>query len=587
MNKRRRRVQKGRGIKKSKKVDTRVNSLMVGVVVVALIVVGRLFNVQVLSGSYYSALASGQHQIYEDLTPSRGEIYIQDKFSKNLIPLVVNKKMFLAYAVPQAIEDPLQVAHDISGDLEMETEDLLVRLSKENDVYEPLKKEVSEEVRDRIVEKNIKGIGFSPVDVRYYTENQFAAHLLGFVGFDGDVRKGRYGLEGYYDDALSGKKGFLAAEKDALGKFVIGGTELFEEAENGTDIVLTIDRVIQYKVEKILKQATEDYGAEKGTVIVMNPNNGEIIALANYPDFNPNTYNEVEDVGVFTNSAIFDLYEPGSTFKPIITAAAVNAGLISPHTIINDTGAVDVDEYTIKNSDFAANGNITTTEALEKSSNVAMVAIGQMLGRDRLYEYLERFGFTELTGVDINSEAQTNISKPSTWADSDLATISFGQGIAITPLRLVNATAAIANGGKLVKPHVIQKKKYANGDEELTDTSFAREVISKTSAETVASMMVSVVENGNGKPAQIPGYKIAGKTGTAQVVKKGSAGYDPDQKITTFTGFGPVDDPQFVMLVKFNNPGGDVWGATTAAPVFKQIAEELITYYQIPPTEKE
>lgn len=564
----------------------RMNAMIAGVVFFALVVVGRLFNIQVLSGNYYSALASGQHQIYEDLLPTRGEVYIQDKFSKNLIPLVVNKKKYLIYAVPNGIEDPLKVANELSGDLEMEMDVLIEKLSKENDVYEPLKKDVEEDVMLRIQEKNLRGIGISPVDVRYYTENQFLAHVLGFLGYDGDTKKGLYGIEGYYDDQLGGKKGFLAAEKDALGRFIIGGTELFEGKEDGTDLVLTVDRVVQYKVEKILKEATEEFGAEEGSIIVMDPNNGAIIALANYPDFNPNTYNEVEDVGVFTNSAIYDLYEPGSTFKPLVVAAAINAGLISPHTIINDTGAVEVDEFTIRNSDFAANGNITVTEALERSSNIAMVEIGRMLGRDRLYEYLERFGFTELSGIDLNSEATTNVSLPSTWAESDFATISFGQGIAITPLRLVNATAAIANGGKLVKPHIISKRIHSDGTEELVDDSFQREVLSKTAADTVAAMMVSVVENGNGAPAKIPGYKIAGKTGTAQVAKEGAVGYDPDKKITTFTGFGPVDDPKFVMLVKFNNPGGDVWGATTAAPVFKRVAEELITYYQIPPTEK-
>lgn len=577
---------KGRNKRTKKSTDARVNVLMVGVVFFALVVVGRLFYIQVLSGSYYSALASGQHQIYEDLVPTRGEIYIEDKFSRNLIPLVVNKKMYLVYAVPNAIEDPLSVASELAGPLDLERDELIDKLSKEEDLYEPLKKEVSEEIRNEIAEKKIRGIGFTPMDVRYYTENEFAAHILGFLGYDGDTRVGRYGLEGFYDDQLSGEKGFLAAEKDALGKFVVGGTKLFEEAKDGDDLVLTIDRVMQYRVENILKEATEEFGAEKGTIIIMDPNNGEIIAMANYPDFNPNTYNEVEDVGVFTNTAVFDLYEPGSTFKPLITAAAINSGLISPNTIINDTGSVKVDEFTIKNSDLAANGNITVTEALEKSSNIAMVEIGNMLGRDRLYSYLEKFGFTDFTGIDLDSEAATRVSSPSTWADSDLATISFGQGIAITPLRLVNATAAIANGGKLVKPHVIKKVIKHDGSEELVDSSFKKEVLSKTAADTTAAMMVSVVENGNGKPARIPGYKIAGKTGTAQVAKEGAAGYDPGKKITTFTGFGPVDDPKFVMLVKFNNPGGDVWGATTAAPVFKRVAKELLTYYQIAPTEK-
>ena len=571
--------------KLGKKSDLRLQSLMVVTVLVVIVVFFKLFDIQILKNQYYSALASDQHQIYEDLVPHRGTVYIEDRFSKTINPLVVNKKMYLIYAVPKQIEDPLEAARDLSSILEVPESELYERLSKEEDAYEPLKKEVPEDRRNEIVEKNIKGIHSQPQEVRYYTENEFASHILGFVGFDGEEKKGRYGIEGFYEDQLSGERGFLAAEKDALGRFVVGGEKLYSEAQDGDSMVLTIDRVMQYKVEKILKEAVEEFGAEKGSIILMNPQNGEMIALANYPSFNPNEYSKVEDVDVFTNSAIYDLYEPGSAFKPIIMASAINLGLVSPHTVFDDSGSLKVDKFTIHNSDFAANGKITMTQVLEKSSNIGMAYVGEMLGEERIHQYLERFGFLDFTGIDLDSEATTDVPPPRKWSTVDYATISFGQGIAITPMRLVNATAALANGGNMVKPHLVKKLIHADGSEEVIDTSFQRQAVSSSTADTVTAMLVSVVENGLGAPAKVPGYKIAGKTGTAQVAAKGKKGYDPDQKITSFIGYGPVEDPQFVMLVKFNNPGGDVWGANTAAPVFKRVAEEFFTYYQIPPTE--
>lgn len=576
-------IQKEEKRKKNDPFSKRVSFLIALMVVFSVLIVIRLFDVQILKTNYYSALASGQHQIYEDLVPHRGMIYVEDRATQELFPLSVNKKMFLIYAVPKQIEDAKKASEELYGLLEIEKEDLYLKLSKENDLYEPLKGKISEERKNEILDKKIKGIQAQPEEVRFYPENQFASHLLGFFGFDGDAKVGRYGVEGYYQEKLSGEKGFLAAEKDALGRFVVGGEKLFREAKDGSDVVLTIDRVIQYKVEKILKESVEKFKAEKGTVLIMNPQNGEIIAMANFPDFNPNEYSKVEDVNVFSNDAIYELYEPGSSFKPIIMASAINIGLVSPSTEYEDTGSVKVDEYTIKNSDLMAHGRVTMTQVLEKSSNLGMVYVSGMMGKQRMYQYLERFGFLELSGIDLDFEGATRIQEPKYWSEMDRASIAFGQGIAITPLRLVNGTAAIANGGSLVKPHVVKKIINSDGSEENVDDKFKKEVISRSTADTVSAMMVSVVEHGYGKRAKVEGYRIAGKTGTAQVANKNGKGYDPNQKITTFVGFAPTENPQFVMLVKFNNPEGDVWGEDTAAPVFKIIAEELFKYYQIPP----
>lgn len=571
---------------KNIKLITRTDILIVITIIFSILIVFRFFNIQVIKHKYFLALASDQQKMYEELVPERGRIYIEDRFSKSLYPLAINKRLNLVYAIPKQVKDVERVASELENILEMPKDDILARISKEDDQYEPIKHRVTDEKIEEIKSKDLDGIRFQPEDWRFYPDGDFASHILGFVGYVGDEKRGRYGIEGYYNDLLSGKEGYLSTEKDPTGKFISVGDEIFNRAQDGDDLVITIDRYIQFKVEQKLQESVEKFGAENGTVIIMNPNNGEIIAMANYPDFDLNKYSEVEDVRVFSNSAIYNLYEPGSAFKPIIMTAALDLGLVAPDTVVVDEGAIDVDEFTIRNFDGQANGNVTMTEILEKSINIGMVKIGQKMGAKNIQRYINKFGFNDLSGIDLDVEVPTSIEDYQKWSDADQATITFGQGIVTTPMRLVTAMTAIANGGKLIQPRIVKKIIHSAGDEEIIGTKEAREVISPSVSATASAMMVSVVENGFGETAKIPGYKIAGKTGTAQVPNENKAGYDPNKKIATFIGFGPVEDPQFVMLVKFDNPGGDVWGSTTAAPVFKEIAAELLRYYQIPPTEE-
>lgn len=570
---------------KNKKQISRTDILIVVTIIFSILIIFRFFNIQVIKHKYFLALASDQQTMYEELVPDRGRIYIEDRFTKNLYPLAINKRLNLVYAIPKQVKDTEKVAQELEKILEMPKEEILERISKEDDQYEPIKHRVTDEKVEEINSKELDGIRYQPEDWRFYPDGDFASHVLGFVGYVGDDKRGRYGIEGYYNDLLSGQEGYLSTEKDPTGKFISIGDEVFSRAQDGDDLVLTLDRYIQFKTEQILQEYVEKFGAENGTVIVMNPHTGEIISMANYPDFDLNKYSEVEDVSVFSNSAIYDLYEPGSAFKPIIMTSALDLGLVSPDTTVKDSGAVEVDEFTIRNFDGQANGDVTMTEILEKSINVGMVQIGQKMGPKNMFKYINKFGFNDLSGIDLDVEIPAEIEDYETWSDADQATITFGQGMVTTPMRLVTATSAIANGGKLIQPHVVKKIIHANGEEDVIGTKEAREVISPSVAATASAMMVSVVENGFGDTAKIEGYKIAGKTGTAQVPNEDKAGYDPNKKIATFIGFGPVADPQFVMLVKFDNPGGDVWGSTTAAPVFKEIASEILRYYQIPPTE--
>lgn len=570
---------------KRREIFSRLNFLFVIVLFCIGAIIFRLFNLQIIKYGYYEALASGQHSMFEELIPERGEIYVEDKFSNKLYPLAINKKMNLIYAVPQQIEDKNATAVLLSPLLSLSKDEIYNLISDNNKLYVPIKHKVESDTVEQIKNLSLPGINYQIEDWRYYPDKALGANLLGFVGFVNDNKKGQYGVEGYYDDTLAGQNGFLQNEKNTLGEIISGTKNLIQTAKDGSDIVLTIDRLVQNKVETSLKSAVEKFGAERGSIIIMDPQTGAIIAMADYPTFDPNNYSEVENVDIFTNSNIYELYEPGSVFKPLIVSMALDANLISPDTKFKDEGKLKIDEYTIQNFDKKAYGNLTVTQILEKSNNIGMVQIAKTLGREKLYDYLVNYGFDEYTGVDLDSEIRSMIRKPNEWSEVDFATISFGQGIATTPLRLVNAMSAVANGGRLLKPYIVKKIISPDGSEEIIKPKAARQVISPDTAATLSAMMVSVMENGFGQPARITGYKIAGKTGTAQVPKEDGQGYyDESKKIASFIGFGPIEYPRFVVLIKLNNPGGDVWGATTAGPVFKEIAQELLKYYQIAPS---
>ncbi|MDD3887164.1 MAG: penicillin-binding protein 2 [Patescibacteria group bacterium] len=569
---------------KNNRIFDRLNFLFVIIIIASIAIVFKLFNLQVVKHGYYEALASGQHSLFEELVPERGEIYVEDKFSKKLYPLAINKKMNLVYAVPEQIEDKNATSILLAPLLSMSKDEIYDLISDEKKLYVPIKHKVEGDTVEQIKNLNLSGISYQTEDWRYYPDKVLGSHILGFVGFVNDQKKGQYGVEGYYDNTLSGKNGFLQSEKNTLGEIISGTKNFVQGAEDGSDIVLTIDRLIQDKVETVVKDAVEKNGAESGSAIVMDPQTGAIIAMAGYPNFDPNNYSEVENVNVFSNSSIYELYEPGSAFKPLIVSMALDQNLISPDTKFNDNGKMEIDEYTIQNFDKKAYGDLTVTQILEKSNNIGMVQIARTLGREKMYDYMINYGFDENSGVDLDTEAGTIVKKPNEWSEMDFATMSFGQGIATTPLRLINAISCVANGGRLLKPYIVKKIIRPDGSEETTKPKAVRQVIKPETAETLSAMMVSVMEKGFGQPARVEGYKIAGKTGTAQVPSSDGKGYDPNKKITTFVGFGPIEYPRFAILVKLNNPGGDVWAESTTGPAFKAIAQELLKYYQIAPS---
>ena len=354
-------------------------------------------------------------------------------------------------------------------------------------------------------------------------------------------------------------------------------------AENGVNLILTIDKSIQFKAETVLKEAVTKHGADSGSVIVADPKTGAILAMAGYPDFNPNEYNKVEEPKTYLNEGTVGAYESGSVFKPITMAMAINEGKVGADTIYEDTGSVEIDDYTIRNSDLKAHGRQTMTQVLDESLNTGAIFAKEQIGNEKFYEYVQKFGFGKSTGIEL-LEHKGNLDNLKANIKVNYHTASFGQGISVTPIQLIQAFSALANQGKMMKPYIVKAKVYPDGKTEETQSHIVGEIVSEKTANIIAAMLVSVVENGHGKRAGVKGYYIAGKTGTAQVPRKDGKGYEEGNNIGTFIGFGPVEDPKFLMLVRVNHPRDVSFAESTAAPAFGQIAQFILNYFNIAPS---
>ncbi|TES96593.1 penicillin-binding protein 2 [Patescibacteria group bacterium] len=561
----------------------RLSFLGLLLVVLAGLVVAKLFYLQVLRHSYYLAFAENQHWMKRDIPAERGKIYVKDPETGGLYPLATNIQKDLCYTVPGRIKDPDYAAEKLAPLLKMKKQDILKEFEKSK-YYVPLKHKLTEKQSEKIQNLGIEGVMVTPESWRYYPEKKLASHILGYVDWDG---KGRYGLEGYFNGSLKGKPGFLEAEKDQGGQLISIGNLNLDPPKNGDDLILTIDRTVQYEIEKRLKEGVQKFGATGGSIVVMNPKSGAIIAMANYPNFNPNTYykKKQEDYWVFNNPAINDVYEPGSIFKPVIMASAINEDKVNPTTTHKCSGYVRIGANIVRTSDLRGHGTEAMTQILENSCNVGMAFVTGKMGKGLTYDYLNRFGFNNDTGIRLHTENRGNIRNSDEWADIDLATSGFGQGLGVTSLQMVTSFSALANEGNLIQPYIVEEIIHSDGSKEKRKPKVVRQVVEKDVAQTISAMLVSAVENGVANPAKLDGYYIAGKTGTAQVAAENGDGYDSNKRITSFIGYGPVDNPRFIILVKFDIPyGGDVWGVTTAVPVYKEVAKYLLNYYRVPPS---
>lgn len=544
----------------------------------------RLFYWQVIMFDELSVRAEQQHLVSFRLEAPRGSI-----FSADGALLGSNKPLFLLFGLPKIIKNPdetaLKLAKIIVSDsrqIQAKREDLRSKLSQ--DLYWViLEKSISLELKGEIEKLNIEEIGFENQASRFYPEGSSAAHVLGFVGANAmGAQTGYFGIEGFYDGQLKGVGGLLTEEKDAKGLPILMGKFLKKEPKKGNDLVLNIDRTVQYTVERNLKIGVEKYGAKSGSVVVMDPKTGAILAMASFPNYDPNEFTAFPKE-YFKNPIVADSYEPGSTFKVLVMAGALNEKLVKPDTKCDScSGPVQISGYLIRTWNNKYQPELTMTDTIVHSDNTGMVFAGQKLGVDKLYEYITNFGLGALTGIDLQDETSPDIRPKDEWREIDLATASFGQGIAVTPMQIIRAVGALANGGKLMEPQVVKEIRVGDKVTQI-NPRVVRQPVSEETAKIITSIMVDAVQKGEAKVFAPQGFKIAGKTGTAQIPVAGH--YDPTKTIASFVGFAPADDPKFVMLVRYQEPTSSIFGAETAAPTFFAIAKELLAYYNIAPTE--
>jgi cell division protein FtsI/penicillin-binding protein 2 len=536
-----------------------------------LVIVVRLVWVQVVNAPAYSARATAQRMRDIELPARRGTIY--DREGE---PLAVSVDARTVYAAPNTIKDKAGAAQALASVLGGSPKSYQSKLAKDSGfVY--IARAVDVDQAKSLEALNIKGIGFLEDSRRLYPSGELACQVLGFVGNEG---RGLAGIEKRYDDVLGGRAGVLLGERDPYGRPIPGGVQKSIDPIDGHDIVLAIDKDIQYHTQTELAKAVKEFGAKGGSIVVMNPRNGEIYAMASTPGFNPNEYRTANSDG-FRNRPVSDAYEPGSTIKSLTAAAVIDKGLYKPSSRFDLPSTLTIAGRTIHESHDRGNVDWSLTDIVTKSSNIGAVKLGLKLGKRGLYDYFSAFGLTETTGVDYPGEARGWLPAPSAWSPSSIANIPFGQGVSATPLQLCRAVSALANDGEMVTPHFLLKVPE-NPDMELSWKK--QRAISADAAKSTTQMLKNVVIEGTGTEAAVSGYEVAGKTGTAQVALKNGLGYAEGEYISSFIGYLPADDAQVLISVKIDEPSNAIYGGVVAAPTFSKLAQFSVEHLKIPPS---
>ncbi|MFO7152636.1 MAG: stage V sporulation protein D [Bacillota bacterium] len=559
----------------SKTVRKRLVFLLLFCFALNVVLAVRVFYIQFVRGDELRSKAIEQWTRDSPVEPKRGTIY-----DRNMNPLAISASAKSVMASPPDIEDVERTAALLSPILNIDEETLVKTLKeakekKKGSIF--IKRKISDEEAEAVRKLNLKGIYFTDESKRFYPEKNLASHVLGFTGIDS---QGLDGVELIYDKYLKGVPGRIVSEKDALSRELPFGLEKYIPPEEGLNLVLTIDKVIQHIAERELEKALAENEAKKGTIIVMDPKTGEILALANKPDYDPNNYKEYSSQ-IWRNSAVSDTYEPGSTFKIVTAAAALEEGVVSPNDSFYDPGYVVVAGVRIGCWRAGGHGSQTFAQVIQNSCNPGFVEVATEMGKEKFIKYIKGFGFGETTGIDLPGEAK-GIFNPDKVGPVELATISFGQGISVTPIQMITAVATVANDGKMMAPHLAKALVDDEGNViQEFKPRLVRQVISEDTARELKSLLESVVENGTGGRAKIEGYKVAGKTGTAEK-------YADGKYVASFVGFAPADDPQFVVLVIIDEPSAGIYyGGQIAAPVFQKVMADILKYKGVKPETSE
>ena len=538
------------------------------------LVLGRMFQLQVLKKEQRYKLAAQQQNVQIPFVPKRGTIY--DSRGNEL---AVSIEVDSVYADARKVTEVEKTARELAAILEIDRQELKQRL-KNHRSFEWVQRKISPKEVEQIKALRLSGVSFLKENRRFYPNSQLAAHLVGFVGLDS---KGLEGIEFQYDALLNGANQVWTTARDALGREIAMGKTSFEKEDHYRNIILTIDKPIQHITETELGRGVEKWGAKGGMAIAMDPWSGKILAMASFPTFNPNQFIQYRSKS-WRNRALSDVFEPGSMFKAFLAAAALEEQVVRPSdSFFCENGSYTVYDRTIH--DTSKHGWLTVQQIIKFSSNIGASKVGEKMGRERFYRYISAFGFGEKTRINLPGEGKGIVRHPRYWAPVALDTISFGQGISVTGIQLVTALSAIANGGFLMKPYVIEK--IMDEKDEVVQSfqpEIVRKVISEQTAKKVTMLLKATTEKGGTGEGAVPaGYEVAGKTGTAQKVDSLLGGYSEDRYTSGFMGFAPAEEPRLVLLVVIDEPQGNNYGGVVAAPVFRAITEKVLSYLHVVP----
>lgn len=559
----------------------RLRFLSIVIIAFVLLLSARLYFVQVVYGKAYSIRANDQY-VSQSGVFDRGNIYFQDKKGERVAVATLSGGHTLSIN-PIAVLDPEMLYGVLNEIVPLKKEDFIFKASKKDDPYEKIEEKLTDEQAGKLSELNLNGVLLEREYWRFYPGETSAAQTLGFVGFDGDRLEGRYGLERYYDDVL---------RRDSEDLYVNFFAEIFSEVqrvvssdiESEGDIVLSIEPTVQMELEQALTSVKSEWNSSRVAGLVMDPMTGQIYAMAELPSLDLNTFSEVEDISIYSNSLVERVYEMGSIMKPLTVAAGLDSGAITPNTTYEDKGSITLNKKTISNYDGKARGVVSMQEVLNQSLNTGVTHIVLRMGTKNFADYFRAFGLGEKTGIDLPNEAEGLISTLSSPRDVDYATASFGQGIALSPIATTRALSALANGGVLVEPHVVKTIDYSIGYTKDIEPKIVRQVLKPETSEEITRMLVNVVDDALlGGTVALPEHSIAAKTGTAQIPRLEGRGYYDDRYLHTFFGYFPAFEPRFIIFLMNWEPVGARYASETLTHPFMDLTKFLIQYYEIPP----
>jgi cell division protein FtsI/penicillin-binding protein 2 len=548
----------------ARKADARTRFLLVAFIGLFALALARTAYVQLVEGSRYERMATRQHRETIEIPAARGTIY--DRTGE---PLAIGEQATTVYADPRHVVAPMKAAVKAAAALGLDADELYPALRDRTKRFVYVERKADPVEAKELEQLGVTGLGFYPEERRSYPQGRVAAHVLGYAGTDNE---GLDGLERSLDGTLAGKPGYEIVVRDPLGRAIDVVTSRKERP--GRNVVLTIDHQLQASAEQLLANAVARWRAKGATAIVMDPRTGAILAMANAPTFDANSFSSAP-ADARRNRAVTDLYEPGSTFKIVTVAAALEDNVVTPETTFRLAPTIDVADRTIREAHSRGTETMTVRQILSESSNVGTITIAEKLGGPELASWVDRFGFGKRTGIDFPGESPGIVLPYDEWSGSTIGTVPIGQGIAVTPLQMVSAYAAIGNGGVMPPAHLIAKvggKKVRHGK--------GRRIVSRHTADRMTAMFRDVVVEGTGTEAAIPGYTVAGKTGTAN---KPENGRYVSKYVASFVGLVPARKPRLAVLVMVDEPHGQIWGGVVAAPIFRDIARFALQYLEVPP----